>query len=115
MSDFDHPHHDGAGHAPSIHVDCHTCLAVNTTACGDCLVTHLLANDAGPIEFVSTGLRIVDGSAGDRGVGAVPDDVEADSDVVRAIALLDRVGLLDDPPAWVARSEFESDLAAVAR
>ena len=36
-------------------LDCRTCVAANTTACEDCIVNHLLANDAGPIDFVPIG------------------------------------------------------------
>ena len=80
-------------------IDCQTCLAANTTACADCIVGHLLANDDGPIE-----LRVV---AGHR-----PDDESAqvdpaDAAVDRAVALFDRAGLLDSPPAFVSVSDFE--------
>ena len=73
-----------------ITLDCHTCLAAHTTACGDCIVTHLLANDAGPIEFVPTPRR---GPAGDT---------------ARAVELFAKAGLLDADPHFVAYAEFVS-------
>ena len=69
-------------------LDCSTCVAVNTTACGDCVVQHLLANDAGPIDFVPTR------------VGA--------GQTERAVELFARAGLLDPDPHFVAYREFES-------
>ncbi len=72
-------------------LDCTTCVAANTTACGDCVVHHLLANDAGPIEFVPS---------------AIP--VAILSDAERAIDLFAKAGLLDDEPCFVPHSEFES-------
>jgi len=76
-----------------ITLDCHTCVAANTTACGDCVVQHLLANDAGPIEFVPTPRR-----------GVV-------SDTRRVVRLFARAGLLDDDPRFVPYAEFESSHA----
>lgn len=71
-------------------LDCSTCVAVNTTACGECVVQHLLANDAGPIEFVPAPRRI------------------AVSETERAVELFTRAGLLDSEPHFVAFGEFES-------
>jgi hypothetical protein len=71
-------------------LDCRTCVAANTTACSDCVVHHLLANDAGPIEFVPS--------------PQFPQPTEAD----RAVALFTKAGLLDDPVHWVSAAEFES-------
>ncbi|MGA9279250.1 hypothetical protein [Ilumatobacter sp.] len=71
-------------------LDCRTCLAANTTACGDCVVQHLLANDAGPIEFVPNPQR--------RGAG----------DTERVVQLFARAGMLDDEPHYVPFAEFES-------
>jgi hypothetical protein len=34
-------------------IECDTCVATGTTACADCIVTHLLANDDGPIDLVT--------------------------------------------------------------
>lgn len=72
-------------------LDCGTCVAANTTACGDCVVQHLLANDAGPIAFVPN-----------------PDRAPIVSDTARAIGLFAKSGLLDDEPHFVAYSDFES-------
>lgn len=69
-------------------IECATCPAVGTTACSDCIVTHLLANDDGPIE-----LRVVDRVAD-------PDDA--------AIELLQRAGMLDEEPVYVSIDEFEA-------
>ncbi|WP_394934619.1 hypothetical protein [uncultured Ilumatobacter sp.] len=33
-------------------IDCKTCIGAGTTACNGCFVTHLLANDDGPIDYV---------------------------------------------------------------
>ncbi|WP_148288712.1 hypothetical protein [Ilumatobacter nonamiensis] len=71
-------------------LDCSTCVAANTTACGDCVVQHLLANDAGPIEFVPAPRR-----------GGL-------SHTERAVELFSRAGLLDPDPHFVAFDEFES-------
>ena len=71
-------------------LDCQTCVAANTTACGDCVVHHLLANDAGPIEFVPAPRRPVV------------------SDTERVVQLFSNAGLLDAEPHFVAYSEFES-------
>ena len=33
-------------------IECGTCVAANTSACSDCIVNYVLANDAGPVDFV---------------------------------------------------------------
>ena len=80
-----------------ISIECGTCVAIGTTACADCIVTHLLANDDGPIDFVTV----------------APPATAAD----RAIALFVQAGMLDDPVRFVTFDEFErgivSDLAVV--
>lgn len=73
-------------------LDCSTCLAANTTACGECIVTHLLANDAGPIAFVPAAVRVAR-----RG---------ALSDTARVIELFADAGLLGDDAHFVPFSEF---------
>ena len=73
-----------------ITLDCRTCVAVNTTACEDCIVNHLLANDAGPIDFVPTSRR---------------SDV---SDTDRVVDLFASAGLLDDDAHSVSFAAFES-------
>jgi hypothetical protein len=77
-----------------VKIECLTCPATGTTACGDCVVTHLLANDAGPIDYTPIECPPVDGGA----------DV---SDLDRAIELFAAAGLLDDPPILVQQVEFE--------
>ena len=79
-------------------IDCGTCIAANTTACSGCLVTHLLANDAGPIDYVPVPL-----------VEPPPSDTE------RVIALFLRAGLVDDPPTFVDAAELDADSALPAR
>jgi len=74
-------------------LDCHTCVAANTTACGECVVNHLLANDAGPIEFVPTPRP------------AAPD---APSETRRVVELFAKAGLLDERPHFVSYADFES-------
>ncbi|HSL73048.1 MAG TPA: hypothetical protein VK853_01185 [Ilumatobacteraceae bacterium] len=70
-------------------IECGTCVATGTTACADCIVTHLLANDDGPIDLVT-----------------VPVAVEP-SATAGAIDLFRRAGLLDDPIRFVSVAEFE--------
>jgi hypothetical protein len=70
-------------------IECGTCVATGTTACTDCVVTHLLANDDGPIDLVSV---------------AISRPVSASE---RAISLFERAGLLDDPVQFVSLAEFE--------
>ena len=77
-----------------ISIECGTCVATGTTACADCIVTHLLANDDGPIDLVTVPIA-APMSAHDR-----------------AIALFQRAGLLDDPVEFVPVSEFERGVAA---
>lgn len=71
-------------------LDCRTCVAANTTACQDCVVHHLLANDAGPIEFVPTPRR-------------QPADATA-----RVVELFVNAGMLGDHPEYVPYVDFES-------
>ena len=70
-------------------IECGTCVATGTTACADCIVTHLLANDDGPIDLVTvpvaTPLSVTD----------------------RAVALFRSAGLVDDPVQFVDIAEFE--------
>lgn len=75
---------------PSTSIECGTCVAAGTTACTDCIVTHLLANDDGPVDFVPVTLRAA-----------------VQSPVDRAIDLFRRAGLLDDPAEFVPLEEFE--------
>ena len=72
-----------------VSIDCATCVAAGTTACGDCVVAHLLANDDGPIDYV------------------VAPVIAITSPVDRAVELFAAAGLLDDPPVWVPSEEFE--------
>jgi len=72
-------------------LDCTTCVAANTTACGDCVVHHLLANDAGPIQFLPN-----------------PQRTPIVSETAHVIELFEKAGLLDDEPQFIAFSEFES-------
>lgn len=73
-------------------IECDTCVATGTTACADCLVTHLFANDDGPIEYVPVPLGRPRTSAD------------------RAIELFDRAGLIDDPVEFVPMAVFERGL-----
>ncbi len=79
-----------------ISIDCGTCVATGTTACADCIVTHLLANDDGPIDLVTVP------------VGAPVSVTD------RAIALFCSAGLVDDPVELVSVAEFERGVAAPA-
>jgi hypothetical protein len=64
-------------------------VATGTTACADCIVTHLLANDDGPIDLVTVPIAAPT-TATDRAVG-----------------LFQRAGLLDDPIEFVDMADFE--------
>lgn len=80
-------------------IDCDTCVAGGTTACNDCVVGHVLANEDGPIPLVVEG-RID------------PIDRAADQVAERAVELFGRAGLLDDPPVFVPSVEFREGLPA---
>lgn len=87
-------------------LDCTTCLAANTTACSDCIVTHLLANDDGPIELRPVQpAAVVDVAA----VAGEHDDANGGIgwDVERVVERFVSAGLADDPPAFVTVAEFE--------
>ncbi len=77
-----------------ISVECGTCVATGTTACADCVVTHLLANDDGPIDFVTVPI-------------AAPMTA-----IDRAVGLFRRAGLLDDPIEFIDVADFERGCAA---
>lgn len=79
-----------------ISIECGTCVATGTTACADCIVTHLLANDDGPIDLVTVAV-------------AAPLSVTD-----RAIALFCSAGLLDDPIEFVSAAEFETGVVVRA-
>ena len=79
-----------------ISIECGTCVATGTTACADCIVTHLLANDDGPIDLVTVPI-------------AAP--VSA---IDGAVGLFQRGGLLDDPIEFVAVADFERGMVAPA-
>ncbi len=73
-------------------IECGTCVATGTTACADCIVTHLLANDDGPIDLVTVPLAA------------------AVSATDRAVELFRRAGLLDDPVQCVSLADFEQGI-----
>ena len=79
-----------------ISIECGTCVATGTTACADCIVTHLLANDDGPIDLVTVPI-------------AAPTTA-----IDRAVGLFQRAGLLDDPIVFVGVEEFERGMVAPA-
>jgi hypothetical protein len=83
--------------AEIVTIECATCPATGTTACGDCIVTHVLAIDSGPIEYAPTSLRPDEPTAVGRHV---------EGSVERAIELFAAAGLLDDPPRYVDPAEF---------
>lgn len=78
-------------------IECGTCVAAGTTACADCIVTHLLANDDGPIDLVTVPV-------------AAPR-----SPTDRAIALFRSAGLVDDPIDFVSVADFERGSVAPVR
>ena len=79
-----------------ISIECGTCVATGTTACADCIVTHLLANDDGPIDLVTV---------------AVAAPLSATD---RAIALFRSAGLVSDPVEFASDEEFERAVAVPA-
>ncbi len=80
-----------------ISIECGTCVATGTTACADCIVTHLLANDDGPIDLVT--------------VPVTAPTTATD----RAIALFRSAGLVDDPIPFVSVTDFERGVIEPAR
>lgn len=80
-------------------IDCNTCIGAGTTACTDCIVTHLFAIDDGPIAYVPVQLTVVP---------AIPDPEDI------AIEMLQRVGLIGATPEFVPLDEFRSYGAPVA-
>ena len=74
----------------STSIECGTCVAAGTTACTDCLVTHLLANDDGPVDFVPVAIE------------------RPRHDHERVIELFQRAGLVDDPIELVTVAEFDA-------
>ncbi len=78
-------------------IDCKTCIGAGTTACNDCFVTHLLANDDGPIDYVPVVL-----AHSLKEVPRVPDSHEI------AVSLFVRAGLVDEPVQFVPVVEFEA-------
>lgn len=76
------------GAADEFGIDCNTCIGVGTTACNECVVGFVLANDDGPIDFVP--------------VPRIPDDYEV------AISLFKRAGLVDSNVEFVPVEVFES-------
>ena len=90
---------DGAEPLAAAHlsIECSTCVATGTTACADCVVSHLLANDDGPIDLVTVPIA------------------RPRSATDRAIELFQRAGLLDDPVVLVSGAEFERGVAVTVR
>ncbi len=70
-------------------IECGTCVAANTSACSECVVSYILANDAGPIEFAPVEVASV-----------------SPADVV--VGLFVRAGLVDDPVVFLTAAEFGS-------
>ena len=75
-------------------LECRTCVAANTTACTDCVVSHLLANDAGPIDFVT--------------VDKVEIRRSPEDDLTFAVGLFTAAGLVAGEPEWVDAAEFDA-------
>jgi hypothetical protein len=85
---------------PALAIECGTCVATGTTACTDCVVSHLIANDDGPIEYVTVAL-VRPRSAAERAVE-------------RALEMFRAAGLVDDPVELVDPAEFEHGAAIAA-
>jgi len=73
-------------------IECETCVAANTTACADCVVAHLLANDDGPIEFST--------------VEVVAPTTPAERERNRVVELFAAAGLVDEPVEFVPYDDF---------
>ena len=82
---------------PTLSVECETCVAIGTTACTDCVVTHLLANDDGPVP-----VEVVTPAERER------------ADIDRAVSLFVAAGLVDDPVEFVDVADFERATLAPA-
>lgn len=76
-------------------IECDTCVAANTSACGECIVSYILANDAGPIEYVPAPEPVT------IGTGPAVGSIEA------AVDLFVRAGLVDEPVVFVSVADFE--------
>jgi hypothetical protein len=99
------PMHD----ADDLTIECATCPATGTTACGDCIVTHLLANDDGPIEYTPAphaGPGEIDIDDIDTIDSCAEWSVDGRSLEDRALSLFAAAGLIDDPPQFASPSEF---------
>jgi hypothetical protein len=93
--------------ADDLTIECATCPATGTTACGDCIVTHLLANDDGPIEYTpAPHVGPGDVDTGDIDSCAEEWGVDGRSLEDRALSLFAAAGLIDDPPQFASPSEF---------
>jgi hypothetical protein len=105
MVDMKHPsiHGRSADGGAGVTIECGTCVAAGTTACTDCIVSHLVANDDGPIEYVP--IPISEHPSRSAAVRAVD----------RAIELFRRAGLVDDPVEFVDPAEFEHGRALEVR
>ena len=73
-------------------IECGTCVAANTSACSDCIVNYVLANDAGPVDFVPV-------QVGQR---------DHDQRVDGVVRMFVTAGLVDDPVVFLTSREFES-------
>ena len=79
-------------------IDCATCIGAGTTACSDCIVTILLANDDGPIAYVPIQLTEVPPLP-------TPEEV--------AIEMFTRAGLITSPVEFIPLEMFESSAVPV--
>ena len=93
MNNFDTDDRRGSD-LDAFSIECGTCPATGTTACADCVVAHLLANDDGPIDLVT--------------VQVAPPL----SPIDWAIDQFQRAGLLGDPIEFVSLAEFHRGVTA---
>jgi hypothetical protein len=84
-------------------LDCDRCPADGSSACVDCVVTHLLANDQGPIHFLPSTPR----------PAAVA--VEAAPAIDEVVGWFVAAGLVDDPPTFVDADPARSVRSAAVR
>ena len=85
-------------------IECDTCVASNTSACGECIVSYVLANDAGPIEYVPSAAPV---ELRATPVPSPPGAAPLDPCARAAVELFVRAGLVDVPVRFVSAAEFE--------
>jgi hypothetical protein len=92
---------------PSFPVDCDTCPAAATSACVDCLVTHVLANGDDPVAVVP----VRSAAHPSRRRHRRPHPSRDGSGVDEVVGWFVAAGLVADPPRFVSAQEFADHAA----